>query len=142
MIVMPSVFVLAVVVAGAPGQSHRADSCYHYKPAVVALTGRLIQRTLPGPPNYQSIARGDRPDIVDFLILDAPICTIADYKDSPNTDVFRGQDTIHVRRAEATWHDVRRLTGQRVTVRGTLAEWGRGTYRTPVVIDPTAVTPK
>ena len=79
---------------------------------------------------------------MDFLILDAPICTIADYKDSPNTDVFRGQDTIHVRRAEATWHDVRRLTGQRVTVRGTLAEWGLGTDRTPVVIDPTAVTPK
>jgi hypothetical protein len=140
MIVMPSVFVLAVV-AGASGQSQRADSCYHYKPAVVVLTGRLIQRTLPGPPNYQSIARGDRPDIVDFLILDAPICTIADYKDSPNTDAFRGQDTIHVRRAEATWRDVRRLTGQRVTVRGTLAEWGLGTDRTPVVIDPTAVTP-
>src|SRR5437899_11900138 len=136
-------FVIHIAAVGPPSaRPDFADSCYHYRPASVALTGRLIQRTLPGPPNYQSIARGDRPDIVDFLILDAPICTIADYKDSPNTDVFRGQDTIHVRRAEATWHDVRRLTGQRVTVRGTLAEWGLGTDRTPVVIDPTAVTPK
>ena len=136
---MLPLFVL-LLVTGAPGQAPHPDSCYHYKPAVVALTGRLIQRTLPGPPNYQSIARGDRPDIVDLLILDAPICTIADYKDSPNTDAFRSQDTIHVRRAEATWHDVRRLTGHRVTVRGTLAEWGLGTDRTPVVIDPTTVT--
>jgi|SRR5690348_7280412 len=138
---MSPVFVL-LLVTGSLAPSQRADSCYHYKPAVVALTGRLIQRTLPGPPNYQSIARGDRPDVVDLLILDTPICTIADYKDSPNTDAFRSQDTIHVRRADSTWQVVRRLTGQRVTVRGTLAEWALGTDRTPVVIDPTAVTPQ
>ncbi|PYO96868.1 MAG: hypothetical protein DMD60_08800 [Gemmatimonadetes bacterium] len=116
-----------------------ADSCYHYRPASVSLTGRLIQRTLPGPPNYQSIARGDRPQVVDLLILDAPICTIPDYKDSPNTDAFRGQDTIQVRRAESTWPEVRRLSGRRVVVKGTLAEWALGPDRTPVVIDPTEV---
>src|SRR5690242_5751297 len=116
-----------------------ADSCYHYRPASVSLTGRLIQRTLPGPPNYQSIARGDRPQVVDLLILDAPICTIPDYKDSPNTDAFQGQDTIQVRRAESTWRDVQRLTGRRVEVTGTLSEWALGPDRTPVVLDPTAV---
>src|SRR5437870_13037112 len=114
-----STFVMLVAAGAQPvARQGFADSCHHYRPASVSLTGRLIQRTLPGPPNYQSIARGDRPDIVDFLILAAPICTIADYTDSPNTDVFRGQDTIHVRRAEATRHDVRRLTAQRGTVRG------------------------
>ena len=132
------VFWLAVSGSVAPP---RADSCYHYAPAPVALTGRLIQRTLPGPPNYESIARGDRPQVVDLLILDTPICTIADYKDCPNSDAFHGQDTIQVRRAEATWRDVRRLTGQRVTVTGTLAEWALGPDRTPVLIDPTAVRP-
>ena len=135
---MAPVFVL-LLVAGAPIQSQRRDSCYHYKPAAVVLTGRLIQRTLPGPPNYESIARGDRRDVVYLLILDAPICTIADYRDSPNTDSFRGQDTIHVRKTEPTWPDVRRLTGHRVSVQGTLSEWGLGSDRTPVVIDPTAV---
>jgi len=116
-----------------------ADSCYHYRPAPVSLTGRLIQRTLPGPPNYQSIARGDRPQVVDLLILEASICTIPDYKDSPNTDAFQGQDTVQVRRAEATWREVRRLSGRRVVVTGTLAEWALGPDRTPVVIDPTEV---
>lgn len=130
-----------LVAAGAPPLAGPgvADSCYHYRPAPVSLTGRLIQRTLPGPPNYQSIKRGDRPQVVDLLILDAPICTIPDYKDSPNTDAFQGQDTVQVRRAEATWREVRRLTGRRVMVSGTLAEWALGPDRTPVVIDPTAV---
>ena len=132
------VFLLA---AGAPGPARPglADSCYHYRPASVALTGRLIQRTLPGPPNYESIARGDRPQVVDLLILDTPICTIADYQDSPNTDAFQGQDTIQVRRAESTWREVRRLSGHRVVVAGTLAEWALGPDRTPVVIDATEV---
>src|SRR5712691_838639 len=130
-----------LIAAGAqpPARPGFADSCYHYRPAAVSLTGRLIQRTLPGPPNYQSIARGDRPQVVDLLILDAPICTIPDYKDSPNTDAFQGQDTIQVRRAESTWREVRRLSGKRVVARGTLAEWALGPDRTPVVIDPTEV---
>jgi hypothetical protein len=126
---------------GALARPGFADSCYHYQPAPVSLTGRLVQRTLPGPPNYQSVARGDRPQLVDFLILDAPICTVADYKDSPNTDAFQGQDTIQVRRAAATWSAVRRLTGSRVVVTGTLSEWALGPDRTPVVIDPTDVRP-
>jgi hypothetical protein len=134
---------LILIAVGAPGLARPgvADSCYHYRPAPVSLTGRLIRRTLPGPPNYQSIARGDRPQVADLLILDAPICTIPDYKDSPNTDAFQGQDTLQVRRAESTWRDVGRLTGRRVVVAGTLSEWALGPDRTPVVIDPTEVRP-
>jgi len=127
-----------LIAAGAPPRPV-ADSCYHYRPAPVSLTGHLVQRRLPGPPHYDSFARGDRPVMVDFLILDAPICTIGDYKDSPNSDAFQGQDTIQVRRAESTWRDVRRLTGRRVVVTGTLSEWALGPDRTPVVIDPTEV---
>src|SRR5690242_10973548 len=92
---------LVLIAVGVPALARPgvADSCYHYRPAPVSLTGRLIRRTLPGPPNYQSIARGDRPQVADLLILDAPICPIPDYKDSPNTDAFQGQDTLQVRRA-------------------------------------------
>jgi hypothetical protein len=139
---LASSFLVLVAVGAQPlGPPAVADSCYHYRPAPVSLTGRLIQRTLPGPPNYQSIKRGDRPQVVDLLILDAPICTVPDYKDSPNTDAFQGQDTIQVRRAESTWREVRRLSGRRVIVTGTLAEWALGPDRTPVVIDPTEVRP-
>ena len=141
MFLLSSVVILIAAAAQPAARPGFADSCYHYRPASVSLTGRLIQRRLPGPPNYESIARGDRPQVVDLLILDAPICTIPDYKDSPNTDAFQGQDTIQVRRAESTWRDVRRLTGSRVAVTGTLSEWALGPDRTPVVIDPTEVRP-
>jgi hypothetical protein len=130
---------LMVFVGNAPVHSGGADSCFHYAPAVVVLTGRLMQRTLPGPPHYDSFRRGDRAELVDFLVLDAPLCTIADYKGSPNTDAFTGQDTVQVRKRDSTVRDVRRLTGQRVTITGTLAEWALGADRTPVVLDPTAV---
>src|SRR2546426_3079144 len=93
---------LIVVGAHPVARAGLTDSCHHYRPAPVSLTGRLIRRTLPGPPNYQSIARGDRPQVADLLILDAPICTIPDYKNSPNTDAFQGQDTIQVRSEEHT----------------------------------------
>lgn len=141
MFLVSSVVILIVAGAQPRGRPGVADSCYHYRPAPVSLTGRLIQRTLPGPPNYQSIKRGDRPQVVDLLILDAPLCTTPDYKDSPNTDAFQGQDTVQVRRAEATWREVRRLSGRRVVVTGTLAEWALGPDRTPVIIDPTEVRP-
>jgi len=129
-----------LIATGAGATPAASDSCYHYRPASVSLTGRLLQRRMPGPPHYDSFARGDRPEIVDFLILDAPICTIADYKgDSPNNDAFQGQDTVQVRRTASTSQEVRRLTGRRVVVTGTLAEWALGPDRTPVVIDPTEV---
>ena len=130
---------LIVFSARAPAPSGGTDSCFHYAPGVVVLTGRLMQRTLPGPPHYDSFRRGDRPEVVDFLVLDTPLCTVADYKGSPNTDAFTGQDTVQVRKREATVRDVRRLTGQHVTITGTLAEWALGADRTPVVLDPTAV---
>src|SRR5437588_9782937 len=130
-----------LIAAGARATPAASDSCYHYRPASVSLTGRLVQRRMPGPPHYDSFARGDRPVMVDFLILDAPICTIPDYSESPNTDAFQGQDTIQVRRADSTWRDVRRLMGSRVVVTGTLSEWALGPDRTPVVLDPTGVQP-
>src|SRR6059058_1262790 len=89
---------LILMAPGARATPAAGDSCYHYRPASVSLTGRLVQRRMPGPPHYDSFARGDRPETVDFLILEAPICTIPDYNDSPNTDAFQGQDTIQVRR--------------------------------------------
>ena len=133
--------VLAVLAAGTPAGSGASDSCYHYTPAAVALTGRLAQRTMPGPPNYESIARGDRPEVVMFLILDTPICTIGDYKDSPNSDAFPRQDTLQVRSTPATAPQLRRLIGSRVTIEGTLAEWALGRDRTPVLVDASAVRP-
>src|SRR5437870_9835899 len=128
-----SSFVMLIAVGAHPvARAGLTDSCHHYRPAPVSLTGRLIRRTLPGPPNYQSIARGDRPQVADLLILDAPICTIPDYKDSPNTDAFQGQDTIHVRRSQSTWRAGCRLTARSLIVACTLLDRAPVSHPTPV----------
>src|ERR1051325_2061632 len=128
-----------LIATGARATPPVSDSCYHYRPASVSLPGHVVQRRVPVPPHYDSFARGDRPEMVDFPANEAPICTIADYNDSPNSDAFQGQDTVQVRRTGSTGQEVRRLTGRRVVVTGTLAEWALGPDRTPVVIDPTEV---
>ncbi len=34
--------------------------CLSYEPTEVRLTGTISRKTFPGPPNYQSIRKGDK----------------------------------------------------------------------------------
>src|SRR5688572_11932754 len=56
------------------------DDCYPYEPETVSIYGTLAQETLPGPPNYESIESGDKPETYYFLNLASPICTAASTK--------------------------------------------------------------
>ncbi len=44
-----------------------------YEPAIVELTGRLDLQTFPGPPNYESIQKGDEVERHFYLKLDTPV---------------------------------------------------------------------
>ncbi|MFI5234542.1 MAG: hypothetical protein ACHQXA_02420 [Gemmatimonadales bacterium] len=116
-----------------------ADSCYHYWPAPVSLTGSVVIRTLPGPPNYTSIAKGDRPQIVTLLVLDAPLCTIGDPAHPPNLDSATGQDTVQIRTVEPLSEEIRRRAGHRIAVSGTLSEALIASDRTAVILEPVAI---
>ena len=43
-------------------------------PTMLTATGTLSQVVFPGPPNYESVARGDRPEPTFVLRLPAPVC--------------------------------------------------------------------
>ena len=43
------------VSAGSPGD------CVAYEPNGVQLTGRIVTKVFPGPPNYESVKEGDEP---------------------------------------------------------------------------------
>jgi hypothetical protein len=47
-------------------------TCLQYGP--VSLTGVLVRQTYPGPPDYESITKGDEPRIILVLQLDSPVC--------------------------------------------------------------------
>jgi len=40
----------------------------------VSLTGRLVQQTYPGPPDYESVTKGDEPLVIWVLQMDRRIC--------------------------------------------------------------------
>lgn len=48
--------------------------CLSYEPTVVKLTGRVISHTYPGPPEYESIRKGDEPETYWLLALPRPVC--------------------------------------------------------------------
>jgi hypothetical protein len=51
-----------------------AQNCLAYDPARVNLTGTILRKSFPGPPNYESVRRGDKPEPIWILHLDAPDC--------------------------------------------------------------------
>ncbi len=53
-----------------------------YEPEIVELQGTLELRTYPGPPNYESIQQGDKPEQCYYLKLFQPI----DVKPAPNLE--------------------------------------------------------
>ena len=53
-----------------------ANECQNYQNA--QLVGTLQQQTFAGPPNYESIAAGDKAERYFLLKLSAPICVNAD----------------------------------------------------------------
>jgi len=121
--------------------SFRATSaqCLNYWPAVITITGTLRAQIFPGPPNYESIKRGDRKERAIILTLRAPKCTTGGDPrnfDDPETNVREMQLVVT---KSAHWKTVERRLGKRVVVTGTLYHGFNGHHRTRVLIDVTSI---
>jgi len=86
-----TVATLVASVSSSVGQSKSQTHRLSYEPAVVTLEGTLVRRTFPGPPNYESIRKGDRPETAWILELGAPVCV---YPDSAEPDILWGKEVI------------------------------------------------
>ena len=69
-------------------QEPARHACLHYEPAGVSLKGRVVHEIFPGPPNYQSIRKGDRKEEIWVLTLEQPVCVDAS-EDKSDFDVAR-----------------------------------------------------
>ena len=107
-------FFCSAVRAGSPGD------CLTYEKATVQLTGRIVIKTFPGPPNYESIEQGDEPEKPWILRLSKPICMKADSDDEFNVAEARVSD-IHLVLYPEQYRKLRTIMRKGpVTVRGTL----------------------
>jgi hypothetical protein len=68
---------LALCIALAPAGVKAA--CYDLsKSEPRSLTGALTRQVFPGPPNYEDVRQGDKPEPAYILTLPAPICLTGD----------------------------------------------------------------
>ena len=138
---MKTTLLITTVLLVASFSSARAQ-CLKYDPAVVTLTGTLSAHVFPGPPNYESIKRGDRKERAIILTLTTPTCTTSNEPpqglDDPEKDVREIQLVVT---KSAHWKTVERRLGKRVVITGTLFHSHTGHHRTKVVIDVASVRP-
>lgn len=81
----------ALAAKGAPAQP---DKCLDLRApeAKVTLSGKLTAREFAGPPNYESIARGDAKETALILELPSPVCA----DDGEFIDGSTMVDRVHV----------------------------------------------
>lgn len=127
----------ALVLLSCIGQmkAEPANKCLSLEPTVVQLTGTIISRTYPGPPNYENIKQGDEPETYWFLELRARACIdfgeTSDFGGVQRTEVGRVQLTFRSANAERT---AEHLAGEQITLTGSLLSGATRDHRIPVLL--------
>jgi len=130
-----AVFLAALDQAWAKSES----ACLDYEPATVTLTGIVISRTFPGPPNYESIRDGDTPENYWLLALPRAICVNQKPGDLTNVAKKKIRRVQLVFSSETDYEKYRRLLGKRVVATGTLYGSHTGHHKTPVLLTVSSV---
>jgi hypothetical protein len=115
----PRLVLFAALLIGAISQASAA--CIDVRQsAPLSFKGTLNYRVFPGPPNYEDIKKGDKPEPAYIIKLDSPICATGDeFLDSKET-FDRAQilmdDSSPAGRT--LWQGLRQMDGKRVLVTG------------------------
>jgi hypothetical protein len=114
------------------------EDCYSYETDGAKLTGTISRKTFPGPPNYESVKRGDQPETYWVLHLARSICTKADADNDAESNVTDLQ-LILTQKQYALY---RKFIARRahVTVTGKLMHAITGHHHTPVLMEVTGMS--
>ena len=116
-----------------------AGGCLAYDDPVT-LEGILASGTFAGPPNYESVEAGDRPETVLLLRLKDPVCV--DAAADGMSDAVQGADAIQLALRDARQlADLKRLVGRPVRLSGSLFGAMSGHHHTPVLLEKVVLTP-
>ena len=132
--VIAGLVLLMIPCATCVGQTKADAACLSYEPSLVKLEGKLTRKTFPGPPNYESVRRGDRPETYWLLNLERPLCVDQDPK---NADLNGAQKDIRIVQLvidRKVYQAHAGLIGTHVVVTGTLFGAISGHHHTPVLL--------
>ncbi|MGP0058669.1 MAG: DUF4431 domain-containing protein [Beijerinckiaceae bacterium] len=103
----------------------------------------LTYKVFPGPPNYQDVRKGDKPEPAYILRLERPICVSGDEFIDPDAKIDRIEifpeyaDTKN----EALWKALRNLIGKSVAVEGKEPFGAQtGHHHAPLLLPITRIT--
>ncbi len=115
-----------------------AQDCLSYDTDSVRLTGTISKKTFPGPPNYESIRKGDKPETYWVLHLPSPVCT----KARADNDAESGVTDLQLILTRKQYALYKKFVGrrERVTVRGKLSHAITGHHHTPVLMEVINIT--
>jgi hypothetical protein len=96
-----------------------AAYCLQYQP--VDLAGTLVRQTYPGPPDYKSLPKGDKPQVIWVLLLDRFICVV---DPDPRYPREYGENEVQLVLEADQYEQYRDLLGKKVIVSGELLPGG------------------
>jgi hypothetical protein len=105
--------------------------CLKFEPVSVLLKGTFVSKSLPGPPGYSSIAKGDFAERVLFLQLEEPICVKGNPESTYNS---RTQTGVKELQLVVPLGQSMELVGKRVRATGTLFSPVTNGHRTKVLM--------
>ena len=121
------------------GQSKSTSQCLSYEPSVVTLSGTLVRKTFPGPPNYENIQKGDSVETSWFVELAKPICVDED-RNAPDLNPARIDiHAVQLVLKPEMYEKYKSLVGKQVRVTGTLFGEYTGHHHTPVLLTVTTI---
>lgn len=125
---------LVSAVTASPGQPVARSTCLSYEPSLVRLTGKLIRKTFPGPPNYEDIHRGDKPEVYWLLSLSKLVCVDQDNEQPDLNPAHKNIRELQLVIPAEFYTRFHSLIGQRVSVSGTLFGGHTARHHTPVLV--------
>jgi len=129
---------IALLTLSGPNPTRPTEyGCFDYERDTVKLSGTILTHVFPGPPNYESVAKGDAREQAWVLQLSKPICTSASADIEAEKDVRDLQ--LVFPEGQKQYDEYRSWKGRRVVVTGTLFHAETGHHHTKVLLTVTDI---
>jgi hypothetical protein len=100
----------------------------------ITLTGTIARETFPGPPNYESVANGDKAETYWILTSSEPVAICASKADKPGNATGRPQQRLQLVLDEKQYKLYAPLLNGRVSVKGPVFSAHTGHHHTEALV--------
>lgn len=122
-----------VAKGNAPMAAGASGRCLDYRDTVT-VNGSLVRETYPGPPNYESVAKGDEAETGFYLRLARPVCA----RNGTDETEISLDSVAHIQLVldSAQYAGLSSSLGQEVSLRGTIFSSHTGHHHAPLLLVP------